>query len=171
MGLKTFVEGIIFISPFLPSDQRESSFPADPECGAISTTAVQQRTLLFLFLIVGQPAAARHLWGSPAEQAETFPDHAAAVWQRHLSRDWRQRPKPRSGPRGRSIFIKVTECLLFFHFRLWRFTETFNTDACSSELSSPCHTRIQLSPLRSSIRGFRRPPTSPYGPSLFPFSR
>lgn len=135
MGLKAFVEGISFIAPFLPSDQRESSFPADPECSAISTTAVQQRPILFLLLIVGKPAAARHLRGSPAEQAETFPDHAAAVWQRHLSRDWRQRPKPCSGPCGRSNFIKLTECVFFNIKKQWHFTQTFNADTRSSELS------------------------------------
>lgn len=75
----------LFLSPLLSSDQWESPFPANPECSAVSTAAVQQRTVLFLFLLAGQPAAAGHVRRSPAEQAEAVPDHAAAVWQRHLS--------------------------------------------------------------------------------------
>lgn len=89
------------LSSFLPSDQWEPSFPSDPERSAIPSAEVQQRTVFFLFLVAGQPAAAGHLWGSPAEQAEAFPDHTAAVWQRHFPRDRRQRPKPCSGPGGR----------------------------------------------------------------------
>lgn len=39
--------------PSFPSDQWESSFPTNTECSAISTTALQQWTVLFLFLIAG----------------------------------------------------------------------------------------------------------------------
>ncbi|KAI4827315.1 hypothetical protein KUCAC02_030718, partial [Chaenocephalus aceratus] len=73
--------------------------PQRPSPGLLSTTALtngnhhhspptlnavpsppqrySKRTVLFIFLLAGQPAAAGHLRGSPAEQAETLPDNAA----------------------------------------------------------------------------------------------
>lgn len=86
---------------FFKSDQWQSPFPADPECSALPTTAVQQRAIFLLFFITGEPAAASHLWSSPVEQAEALSDYTATVWQRHFPRDRRQRPEPCAGPRGR----------------------------------------------------------------------
>lgn len=103
--------------PLLCSDQWKPSFPANPQRSAISTSALQQWSILFLFLVAGQPAAAGHLRGAPAEQAQALPDHAAAVWQRHLSWDRRQCPKPSARPCGKPK-IKIWSCyfICFYDF-------------------------------------------------------
>lgn len=97
----------------LPSDQREPSLPTNPERSALSATALQQRAFLLFFLFAGEPAAAGHLWGSPAEQAEALPDNAAAVWQRHFPRDRRQRQKLSFGPCGKLLVALI---IFFNHY-------------------------------------------------------
>lgn len=149
---------------FSRSDQRESSLPSHPERSAVAAAEVQQRAVLLLLLVAGQPAAAGHLRGSPAQQAEALPDHAAAVWQRHLPRDRGQRPQPRPGPGGR-FSSAASGASFFFSEPTTKVTrQTLPPTLLSSRRTRP-------SPLRSSTRGCRRPPTSPCGLLSFPSSR
>ncbi len=90
------------------SDQWDQSLAADAQRHSLAASALQQRPFIIIFLLSGQSAASSHLRRAAAEQTQALPHNTAAVRQRHLARDRRERPEPGAGAGGASLTHTLT---------------------------------------------------------------